>query len=99
MVVDSIPSISFWLDAGDGYTITTDEGMVDIFIHDVGLWGKAPDLSLPVPPGSAGQRRVLLGTRYVINPRGRIAMFTNGIVSGNTSVALDAIASNVGGRK
>lgn len=99
LVLDSIRGISFWLDAGDGYTITADAGKVDIYFHDADLWGYAPTLSLAVPVGSSGKRRVLLGMVPINNPRGRLAFFTNGIQAGNTSVAIDAIASNIGGRK
>lgn len=62
MVIDFVGAVAVWLDAGDGYTITADAGQVDILFHDAGLWGFAPELSLPVPPGSAGKRRVLLGS-------------------------------------
>jgi len=99
MVIDFIGAVAIWLDAGDGYTITADAGQVDILFHDAGLWGFAPELSLPVPPGSAGKRRVLLGERRITNPRGRMAMFANGIQAGNTVVAIDALATNVGGRQ
>jgi hypothetical protein len=99
LVVDSVRGISFWLDAGAGYTITADSGQVDIYFHDADLWGIAPDLVLKVPVGSAGKRRVLLGMVPIVNPRGRLAMFTNGIQAGNTSVAIDAMVTNIGGRK
>ncbi len=99
MVIDFLGAVAFWLDAGDGYTIAADVGQVDIVFHDAGLWGFAPELALPVPPGSAGKRRVLLGERKITNPRGRMAMFATGLQAGNTVVAIDALATNVGGRQ
>ena len=99
LVLDEVGVISFYLDAGDGYTLTSEAGSVDIHVHDAGLWAFCPELSLSVPLGSAGKRRVLLGTRATPQARGRLAMFANGIQAGNTVVAIDAIASDKGGRK
>lgn len=99
MVLDSIGAITFWLDAGAGETITADSGRVDIYTHDADLWGYAPALTLFVPAGSAGQRRVQLGTIPILNPRGRVAFFTNGVVASNAVVAIDALATDRGGRK
>lgn len=99
MVLDSIGAVSFWLDAGDGQTITGDAGQVDIYAHDAGLWGVAPSLMLPVPKGSSGKRRVLLGTRVIANPRGTLGFYANGINASNTVIAIDAMATDRGGQK
>jgi hypothetical protein len=99
MVLDSLGAITFWLDAGDGETITADTGTVDIYTHDAGLWGYAPALTLWVPAGSSGKRRVQLGTVPVLNPRGRLAFYTNGVSASNAAVAIDALATDRGGRK
>ena len=99
MVLDGVGAIAFWLDAGDGHTITADAGQLDIYVQDAGLWGKAPLLALPVPTGSAGKRRVHLATKQIVNPRGTLAFFTNGISASNTVVAIDAMATDRGGRK
>ena len=98
-VLDEIGTITVYLDAGDGHTITGDVGQVDVYVHDVGLLAYEPDASMPVPAGSAGRRRVVLGARVSPHGRGRIAMFTNGIQASNTVVAIDAVLSNIGGRK
>lgn len=99
MVLDSLGAITFWLDAGAGETITADSGQVDIYTHDAALWGYAPALTLVVPMGSSGKRRVQLGTVPILNPRGRLAFFTNGLSASNTVVAIDALATDRGGRK
>lgn len=99
MVLDSVGAIAFYLDAGDGYTITADTGQVDIYVHDGGLWAKAPALSLPVPTGSSGKRRVHLATKLIVNPRGTLGFYANGIQAGNTVVAIDAMATDRGGQK
>jgi hypothetical protein len=99
IVLDQIGAITFWLDAGDGQTITADVGQVDIHVHDADLWGIAPLLTLQVPPGSANKRRVQLGTVPIQNPRGRLAFFANGLSASGSVVAIDALATNVGGRK
>ena len=99
MVLDSIGAITFWLDAGLGETITGDTGQVDIYTHDADLWGYAPALTLFVPTGSSGKRRVQLGTIPILNPRGRVAFFTNGLSASGSLVAIDALATDRGGRK
>jgi len=99
MALDSIGAIAFYLDAGSGFTISADVGQVDIFVHDGGLWAKAPALALPVPAGSSGKRRVHLATKLIVNPRGKLAFFANGIQAGNTVVAIDAMATDRGGQK
>jgi hypothetical protein len=99
MVLDSLGAITFWLDAGAGETITADQGVVDIYTHDADLWGYAPALTLVVPMGSSGKRRIQLGTVPVLNPRGRLAFFANGISASNTVVAIDALATDRGGRQ
>ena len=99
LIIDSVAGVAFYLDAGDGYTLTGDGGQVDVYIHDAGLWAAAPDLTMLVPTGSSGKRRVLLGVRQLVVQRGRVAMYANGVQSGNTVVALDALATSPGGRK
>jgi hypothetical protein len=98
-VIDEVGTVTFYIDAGDGHTITADVGEVEVHVHDVGLWAFAPDMTLAVPAGSAGKRRVVLGTRSAPHARGRMAMFAKGIQASNSVVAIDAVLSNVGGRK
>lgn len=99
MVLDSLGAITFWLDAGAGETITGDVGSVDIYTHDADLWGYAPALTLFVPAGSSGKRRIQLGTVPILNPRGRLAFFANAISASNAVVAIDALATDRGGRQ
>jgi hypothetical protein len=88
-----VAGITFWLDAGEGQTISADVGQVDVYQHDGGLWGDAPLLVLPVPPGSATRRRVQLGTVRVENPRGRLAPIANGLSVSGSSVTIDALVT------
>lgn len=99
IVLDSLGALTFWLDAGDGQTITADSGQVDLYTHDADLWGYAPALTLFVPVGSAGKRRVQLGTVPVLNPRGRLGFYANGVAASSAAIAIDALATDRGGRK
>lgn len=98
-VMDEVGQVTFYLDAGDGETITGEGGKVDVYVHDCGLWAYDPDQALIVPPGSLGKRRVVLGTRILPHGRGRLAFFANGIQVSGSVVAIDAVLSSVGGRK
>ena len=92
MSLDGVAAISVWLEADLGETISADSGQVDIYVRDLNVWGIAPAVPLPIPPGSSGQRRVLLGSLTVTNPRGRLAAVCNGVVlsGGGATVELTA---------
>lgn len=93
VTLESVMAISVYLDAGVGQTITSDAGQADIYVFDAGLWGPAPGLVLAVPPGSSGQRRVLLGTVSVDNQRGRVAPILNGVTVSGASAIVDVLVT------
>jgi hypothetical protein len=88
----SIAALTFWLDAGEGQTITADAGQVDIYLRD-GEWGLSPGNKIQIPTGSAGQRRVQLATVLIDNPRGRLAVIANGIMASGATVTLEQRAT------
>jgi hypothetical protein len=94
--LDGVASVSFWLDAGEGETISADAGQFDVYAYDSGVWGLSPLLVLAVPPGAAGQRRVQLGTVLIDNPRGRLAPVANAIEASGATVILEALATGYG---
>jgi hypothetical protein len=93
MPLQSVLAISVYLDAGAGQTITSDAGQADIYVFDNFLWGPAPALVLAVPPGSSGQRRVLLGTVSVDNQRGRVAPILNGVTVSGATANVDVLVT------
>ena len=84
-----IASITFWVDAGAGETITADTGQLDLYQHDGGLWGCVPASVQPIPPGASGNRRVQIGTVVISNPRGWLAAFANGISVSGASLSVE----------
>src|SRR5438128_264928 len=91
--LNGVMAITVWLDAGAGQTITSDAGQADIYVFDASLWGPAPALVLAVPPGSSGQRRVLLGTVSIDNQRGRVAPILNGVTVSGASATVDVLVT------
>jgi hypothetical protein len=91
--LNGVMAITVWLDAGAGQTISSDAGQADIYVFDPDLWGPAPALVLAVPPGSSGQRRVLLGTVSIDNQRGRVAPILNGVTVSGASATVDVLVT------
>ena len=75
----SVGGLTFYLEADEGQTINADTGQLDLYVFDFGSWKLAPALTLPIPPNSAGNRRILVGSVLVDNPRGRVAAICNGV--------------------
>jgi hypothetical protein len=96
MDLSSLAAVTFWLDAGEGETITADTGQVDIYVYDHDLWGAALLLTLAVPPGATGLRRVQLGTVPIDNQRGRIAPIANGLSASGATVIIEALVTKYG---
>jgi len=88
-----VRGVTVWVDAGVGQTITSDAGQIDMYVYDPASWGLAPNLVMPIPPGSTGQRRVQLGTIPVDNPRGRLAPISNGLQVSGSTVTLDILVT------
>jgi hypothetical protein len=96
MPLAGVAGITFWLDAGEGELITGETGQIDIYIYDNDVWGVALLLTLGVPPGATGLRRVQLGTVQIDNPRGRMAPIANGISASGATIIIEALATNHG---
>ena len=94
MDLTGVGAVTFRLEADVGQTINADVGQVDIYTYDEGGWAEAPGISIQVPAGSSGARRVTLHTAIIDNPRGRLAPIANGVSVSAGGVTIYALATS-----
>jgi len=86
-----LESISVYLVAPGAETINSLSGQVDIWIYDPDR-RLAPSLVLLVPPGAAGQTKVLLASFKITRKAGIFVPLCNGIdMAGGTAVTLEIL--------
>lgn len=93
MSKEAVIAVTIILDAGAGQTILSDYGEILIYEYDNGQWADAPTMTVQIPPGSAGNQRVSIGTFPVENRRGRMAPICFGVEVSGASVSLDVLAT------
>ena len=96
MSLVGVAAITFRLEADEGQTIGADTGQVDVYLYDAGAWAESPAITIQVPAGSLGARRINLATVVIDNARGRLAPIANGINVTGGGVTLYALATAPG---